>query len=194
LDWNPAASAKADAPALVVAPQSISVATAPVGASLPAPTAANTSTNAAPTAAATACWVWGAFSAAQAEELNAKAQSAALPAAQLLATPTTASHVISMGPYPNRAALDKKIAELKRMKVTDLAVTDNLTISLGIFSSETAAQNRFKALGKLGVRSAKVLKKDTVVAKTSLRFDALPDAQTALLKALATDLGKLAPC
>ena len=191
LGWNPATDAKADLPALQIAPQSIAMAPASAAAET---TFAPPAPSNLPSAASTQCWVWGAFADAQAQTLNAKAQSAGLPAAQSLATPITATHIIVMGPYPNRAALDKKMAELKRMKVSDFAATENLSISLGIFSSESAAQNQFKTLGKLGVRSAKVLQKETQVAKTSLRFDALQAPQSALLKALATDLGSLDPC
>lgn len=176
LDWNPASTSPTDAPALTIFPQAIRLAPAP------------------PLVPPSSCMVWAAFNASQAEELNAKAQSAGLPAAQAQPTPVTASHMIAMGPYPNRAAVEKKMAELKRLKVSDFALADKLTISLGVFSSQDAAQERFKALGKQGVRSAKVIRKDTVVYKTALRFESLQAAQTALLKALATDLGVLSPC
>ncbi len=95
LDANPAASARADAPALVVAPHSITVSATPT-----APTPTTTAMPTVVTPAPATCWVWGPFSNTQAEAFNTQAQSASLPAAQGQPTQITASHVISMGPYP----------------------------------------------------------------------------------------------
>jgi hypothetical protein len=176
LDWNPASTLAVDEPALTIAPQAIRLAPA------------------VPVAPPSSCLVWGAFNTTQADELNAKAQSAGLPAALSQPVTVTASHIIAMGPYPNRAAVDKKMGELKRLKVSDFAAADKLTISLGVFSSQDAAQERLKALGKQGVRSAKIIRKDTVIYKVALRFESLLAPQAVQLKALATDLGVLSPC
>lgn len=64
-------------------------------------------------------------------------------------------------PQANKAEADKKAAELKRLNVPEYFVVQDagpnrFAISLGIFSSEPAAEERLEALKAKGVKSAKV--------------------------------------
>jgi hypothetical protein len=64
-------------------------------------------------------------------------------------------------PLANKTAADKKIAELKKLGVSDLFLmndegTDKLAISLGMFSSEQAANEFLHDLTKRGVKAARM--------------------------------------
>ena len=71
------------------------------------------------------------------------------------------SYIVHISPMGSKEAADKKAAELRGLGVTNYFVmSDNSpmrwAISLGVFKSETAAQNQLAALVKQGVRSARV--------------------------------------
>jgi hypothetical protein len=64
-------------------------------------------------------------------------------------------------PQPGKVEADKKAGELRALGITDYFVVQEagprqFAISLGIFSSEKGAQERFAQLKELGVRSAKL--------------------------------------
>lgn len=71
------------------------------------------------------------------------------------------SYIVNIPPMGSKEAADKKAAELRGLGVTNFFVMpDNSpmrwAISLGVFKSETAAQNQLAALVKQGVRTARV--------------------------------------
>ena len=71
------------------------------------------------------------------------------------------SYIVHIPPMGSKEAADKKAAELRGLGVTNYFVmSDNSpmrwAISLGVFKSESAAQNQLAALVKQGVRSARV--------------------------------------
>ena len=71
------------------------------------------------------------------------------------------SYIVNIPPMGSKEAADKKAAELRGMGVTNYFVmSDNSpmrwAISLGVFKTETAAQNQLAALVKQGVRTARV--------------------------------------
>ena len=71
------------------------------------------------------------------------------------------SYIVHIPPMGSKEAADKKAAELRAMGVTNYFVmSDNSpmrwAISLGVFKTETAAQNQLAALVKQGVRTARV--------------------------------------
>jgi len=67
---------------------------------------------------------------------------------------------IYMGPLRNKRTVNKKISELKEIGVTDYFVLNagrwKNTISLGVFKSESSANNYFNTLKNQGVRTAKL--------------------------------------
>jgi hypothetical protein len=71
------------------------------------------------------------------------------------------SYIVHIPPMGSKEAADKKAAELRGMGVTNYFVmSDNSpmrwAISLGVFKTETAAQNQLAALVKQGVRTARI--------------------------------------
>lgn len=71
------------------------------------------------------------------------------------------SYIVHIPPMGSKEAADKKAVELRALGLTDFFImSDNSpmrwAISLGVFKSETAAQNHLAALVKQGVRSARV--------------------------------------
>lgn len=71
------------------------------------------------------------------------------------------SYIVHIPPLGSKEAADKKAAELRGLGVTNYFIMSDNTpmrwaISLGVFKSESAAQNQLAALVKQGVRSARV--------------------------------------
>lgn len=78
---------------------------------------------------------------------------------------TPPSWWVFVPPLANRAEAERKASELKRLGVPELFVVqetgpNHFAISLGIFSSEEAAQARLEALRAKGVRSARSARRD----------------------------------
>lgn len=82
--------------------------------------------------------------------------------------------LIYMGKYANREALDKKVAELKRVDVSaePLRSSPELEpgLSLGRFDSQTQADARLADLAKHGVRTARVINITPPAPMHTLRF------------------------
>jgi cell division septation protein DedD len=75
--------------------------------------------------------------------------------------PETSSWWVFIPPQANKAEADKKAGELKKLGVPEFFVVQDagpnrFAISLGIFSSEQAANDRLETLKGKGVRSARV--------------------------------------
>ena len=73
----------------------------------------------------------------------------------------SSSYWVHIPPQPNKAAAEKKAAELKALNVQDFYVVQDeganrYAISLGLFKSETAASEYLQGLGKRGVKSARI--------------------------------------
>lgn len=78
--------------------------------------------------------------------------------------PELASWWVFIPPQPNKAEADKKASELKRLGVPEFYVVQDAgpnrwAISLGVFSGETAANERLESLRSKGVKSAKVARR-----------------------------------
>lgn len=71
------------------------------------------------------------------------------------------SYIVNIPPTGSKEAADRKAAELRGLGVTNYFIMSENSpmrwgISLGVFKTETAAQNQLAALVKQGVRSARV--------------------------------------
>lgn len=79
---------------------------------------------------------------------------------------------VSMSPFPNRAAADKRMGELRAQGVRDASVVDvgrgQSAISFGVFRTEGAAVAHAEVLGRLGVQLAKVEPRPAALAQTVL--------------------------
>lgn len=131
---------------------------APASASSPAPAVA---ADAAPNPAA--CIEIGDFGAADSQRFAA--QLAALGLQQKASARSVAGEAASYMVYipapAERAALDKKLAELRQLDVKDFFVLPQTAtlaggISLGVFKTEEGARTQLASLNKKGVRGARI--------------------------------------
>jgi hypothetical protein len=122
-------------------------------------------------APARACIEWGAFALVEAP----KAEQALAPLAlgarlTQRRSEETAGWWVFIPPQANRAAAQKKTAELKTLGIEEFFILQDAgkmqwAVSLGVFSSEEAAKSRLEALRAKGVRSAQTGERDMQVAK-----------------------------
>jgi hypothetical protein len=104
-------------------------------------------------------------------------------------------------PQPNRQTAVKKAAELKTLGVDEYFVVSEegpyrFAVSLGVFRNEDAAQARLVALRALGVRSAQVGPRETMVPKIWLQVKGVDPALEARLRDIARQVegSELKPC
>jgi hypothetical protein len=85
---------------------------------------------------------------------------------------TTTSFWVYLPPAPSRAEADRRVADLRVRGLGDVAVVDagpqRNAVSLGLFQTEDAANNRLAEALKLGVANAKVGPRQQVIANTML--------------------------
>lgn len=107
-----------------------------------------------------ACLEWGVMSGADVARADAALAGLELPAGSVRRIAADATgYWVHIPPVKSKAELDKKLGELKAFGVTDYSAVQDANlgrnaISLGVFSTEDAAQSRLAALKEMGVRSA----------------------------------------
>lgn len=141
---------------------------------------------------AQACRLVGGLAAGDAEALHK-----ALGAGVALRPVEEKSWWVSINTLPNKAAADKKAAELKLLGITDFHVLQaeggTFAVSLGVLDSEAAAAEFLQALGRKGVKSARVEAKAKAPARFELRGPAdllakrLPEAIAGVAGASVAD-------
>jgi hypothetical protein len=155
-----------------------------------------------PAPAGTACFEWGSFTAAEyprAEKaLEPLALGSRIGQRRLEETAAWWVFIPSQG---SRASAFRQAAELKALGVNDFFVMGEETdipwsLSLGVYRSERAARARLAALRELGVRSAAVGQRDTVVPRMWLQVKGIDPALEARLKDIARQIegSELRPC
>ena len=130
-----------------------------------------------------ACIQWGSFSTAElppAQEAIDRLGLGARASAQEVQT--VAGWWVFIPPLRNRAEVDRRIAELRALGVTEYYAVENggemrNAISLGIFKSEEAARSFLDALRAKGVGSAQLGRREHRITQTAflVRY---PDAAT----------------
>ncbi|MBI3367382.1 MAG: SPOR domain-containing protein [Burkholderiales bacterium] len=109
-----------------------------------------------------------------------------------LRTERKGAFMIYMGRYPDDEALQKKLDELRRLKLSVEALRNSPELqpglSLGRFDDKAAADSELGRLSQRGVNTARVITLTPPVAMTTLRLQAADAAQRELLLPL-----KLAP-
>ncbi len=100
-----------------------------------------------------------------------------LPAAKALRTinPVSGTYWVFIPPLASRQDLDRKVAELKRFGVDDFFVVqeagpEHWAISLGVFSTRAAAEERLEELRGKSVRTAKVGERNVKAASATLEL------------------------
>lgn len=93
----------------------------------------------------------------------------------------SSSYWVHIPPLKSKREAETKVAELKKLGVKEFFVmqesgANNLAISLGLFSTEAAAEAALEALKEKGVRSAKVLERPSKTALAQLEIRG-PEAQ-----------------
>lgn len=121
--------------------------------------------------AALACRVINGLTTAEAETLRSAAAAAGTEL-KLLPPAEPKLHLVAMLDLPNKAAAEKKAAELIRFGVTEqkmVALPDGRhEIILGSFATETAAGEFLQGLSKRGIKSARVDSRDPPATKVRI--------------------------
>ena len=135
------------------------------------------------------CVQWGDFSEESLVRMESllKEKFSAVRATRL-EKKTGATYWVYIPPLPTRRDAEKKAAELKALRVPEYYIVQesgphNRAISLGLFSSREAAEERLVSLRPMGVRSARVGEKSPGRILTALALYA-PATQLAELAAL----------
>jgi len=145
---------------------------------LPAPPPAARTTPASTAAAspvAVKCLEWGSFTLTDAPRAEKALEPLALgPRLAQRRTEEIAGWWVFIPPQGNRAAAIRKASELKSLSIDDYFIVQEdgpyrWAVSLGVFRNEDAAQARLATLRNLGVRSARLAPRETVVPKVWLQ-------------------------
>ncbi len=119
------------------------------------------------------CVEWGPLS--DGDKARALASLEPLDLARLISqkkVEVVTNYWVFIPPAANRAAADRRMAELKDNGVKDLLLIDSgpqrFAVSLGAFQTEAAAQARLDALQAQGVKTAKVGARAQAVTQTDL--------------------------
>lgn len=106
--------------------------------------------------------------------------------------PGSRTYWVFIPPLANKQAGDKKVAELKRLGAPEFFLVqevgpNQLAISLGIFSTEEAANERLEVLRGKGIKSAKMGERSVSPALVSIAING-PGAQADVLREAASVL------
>jgi hypothetical protein len=161
----PAASSK---PAAAASPPAVAVPPAPT----PAPTAA------AQGAAALACIDVGTFSAGESRRFESRLAALDLGERQsreAVPAQDVTSYLVNVPPQGGKDAADRKAAELRSLGITNFFIMQGESplkwaISLGVFKTETGAQNLLAQLNKQGVHSARITPRGPATTRYTYRF------------------------
>ncbi len=124
-------------------------------------------------ALADVCIEWGPFS--DSERTRALTDIDALALGRLLTQKRVEfenGYWVTMAPFPNRAAAETRVTDLRKQGVKDLSVADagrgQFAVSFGTFRTEDAAVARAEELAVLGVKLAKVQPRGATISQTVL--------------------------
>lgn len=173
-------------PASAANPAPAAAASEPVPAPAPAP--AEPVAGAAPSA----CIELLSFSAAEAVRFEARMDALGLTGRlSRRDMPSPANYMVMLPPQGSREAADLKTTELRGLGVTDsFIIQDNSSrrfgIALGTFRSQEAAQAHLEAMGRRGVRTARIAEVGTGPARLAIQLRALdPAAEAQVMRARA---------
>jgi hypothetical protein len=122
------------------------------------------------------CLEWGSFSPAEEARAEQALQGFALgDRISLRRQDESANWWVYLPPQGSKPNVDKKLAELKRLGVDDFfPIQDDgkwhYAISLGVFSSQDAANKRLETLRAKGVRTALAAQRDSAAQKVFMQI------------------------
>jgi cell division septation protein DedD len=185
-------AAEARAAVLVAAPAAQEAAPAEPAAPTPAPVET------------IACTQAGAFAAGDARrfetriarlDLGARVTRSSVPFQEV------SSHLVYLPPNGGKEGADRRVAELKEKGVQNFFVMQGESplkwaVSLGVFKTETAAQSLVAALGKQGIRGARVLPRGPQGTRAAWQFRDLTPDERKSVAGIADDFAgvQLRPC
>ena len=141
----------------------------------------------------TACLEIGNFLQSDAPKIEEKLKTLALGERQArLNVSDSASHMVFIPSQGSKEGADKKVAELRRINVTDFFVIQDAGplrwgISLGVFKTEEAAKQHLAALNSKGVHTARIMPRTVTTNKFSYQLRALTSEEKAKFDALKVD-------
>ena len=108
-------------------------------------------------------------------------------------SPGVTSYLVHIPPLASKQDVDNKVAELKKMKISDFFViqesgANNRAISLGLFSTKEAATTHLEALRTKGVKSAKIVERAIKPVLVSIEIHGPETQADALNQAIADAL------
>jgi hypothetical protein len=141
-----------------------------------------------------ACVEWGPFTVADAAraERALEAAKSGIPVESRRAEGSASSFWVYIPPQPSRRAAERLVEDLKGLGVTEYYLVQddarfNNGISLGLFSTEAAANVRRSQLAKLGVGDVMIQAREGAGARTYLRMRDVPGTLTRRVGALKGD-------
>lgn len=191
------APALAPAPAPVSAPVSVPVPVvvppAPAPASSPSPISLNMAASEVAKPSMLICLEWGDFSGS--DLTRATAALSALQLADKLTRRQIEQDIgywVYIPPLKNKAAVNRKISELKALGVSDYFVVQGSghwlnAISLGVFKTRDAAQNFLHVLQTKGVRTARAGERASKLKTTIFILNRVDAGTETKLKAMQKD-------
>lgn len=96
----------------------------------------------------------------------------------------------------NKAAADKKVAELRELRISEFFVIsedgpNKYAISLGVFKTEEAARNYVETLTRRGLKTVRADERETKLTRTVLQFPEVDDGLKARLTEIRKDFSGL---
>lgn len=169
-----------------IAPEKLRIVPADTPASAPAPAAGT-----AP-APPLACLEWGGILPTDVARANEALAPLALGSrlTRRLVADDSAGWWVFMPPRPSRQDAQKKAAELRALGVEEYFVVQDegplrYAISLGVFKTEAAAENRLAALRERGVKTAQIGRRDNPTQRLFLQIRPVEGPLAAKLRTMA---------
>jgi hypothetical protein len=151
------------------------------------------------TAPADSCLRWGDLAVADADRLERLiAEKFAAYKVLRAALPGSSSYWVFIPPLANKQVADRKAAELKKLGAPEFFIVqesgaNQYAISLGIFSTEEAAQERLDALRAKGIKSARAGERSVKPALASIEVRGAEAGAVALREAVNVLLPEIKP-
>ena len=111
------------------------------------------------------CAEWGPFAGSEVARADAALTALGLPGGAQRRVTEVDGYWVHMPPMKTKGEVDRKVGELKALGVTEFFVVTDAgqwrnAVSLGLFKNEDAAKTELERLRGLGVRSAKITRRE----------------------------------
>jgi hypothetical protein len=140
------------------------------------------------------CLKWGLFNTAETKRAERRLAKQGWAGYLTELVDEGATYMVYVGSYDTKAQLDKKIKDLKTQGVKDFSLIANNSISLGVVSTEAAAQTLKAKLNRQGVKGVQIVERNRGLQRTRYVFEQLTPAYQSNLQTLAEGLGTLQAC